>query len=106
MNDEAMSPLRRRMIEDMTIRNVGCDPSRFIHRHLLCRDGFVFGRAAIDIRYSKTICVPHHVAAGKFLGMPWGRQPARHFICPIAHGAWTEPRDLSSSSMAGSWPRS
>src|SRR5262249_8058075 len=41
-----------------------------------------------------------HVAAGKFLGAPWGRQAARHFICPIAHGAWTEPCGLFSSSMA------
>src|SRR5438094_4871631 len=41
-----------------------------------------------------------HVAAGNFLGAPCGRQAARHFICPIAHGAWTEPCDLSSSSMA------
>src|SRR5262245_50661809 len=40
------------------------------------------GRAAIDICHGKTVCVAHHVAAGKFLGAPWGRKVARHFAGP------------------------
>ena len=44
--------------------------------------GFDLGRAAIDICHGKTVCVPHHVTAGKFLGAPWGRKVARHFAGP------------------------
>src|SRR2546430_11215034 len=54
--------------------------SRFIHRHLLCFYGFGLGQAAIHVCHGKTVCVPHHVAAGKFVGMPWGRKATSHSI--------------------------
>jgi hypothetical protein len=37
---------------------------------------------SIHICYRKTVCVPHDVAAGKFLGAPWGRKTARHSTSP------------------------
>ena len=57
-------------------------PSRFIHRHLFCLHGFGLSRATIDICHRKARCVPHYVAAGKFLCTPGGRKTARHFNRP------------------------
>src|SRR5260370_19860441 len=74
----------------------GCDPSRFIHRHLLCLHGLVLGRAAIDICYSKTVCVPHHVAPRKFLGTPWRRKVARHSVTSSASSLKTGAKSEQS----------
>src|SRR2546425_6774800 len=64
--------------------DVRCDPSRFIHRHLLYLHGFGLGRTAIDVCHGKTVCVPHHVAAGKFVGVPWGGKATSHSITSLA----------------------
>src|SRR5262249_18745748 len=42
------------------------------------------GRTAVDTCHGKTVCVPHYVAAGKFVGAPWGRKMARHSITSSA----------------------
>src|SRR5262249_55347695 len=60
------------------------DATRFIHRHLLCLQGFGLGRTAIDVCHGKTVCVPHHIASEKFVGVPWGRQAASHSITSSA----------------------
>jgi hypothetical protein len=73
-------------------------PSRFIHRHLLCLYGFGLGGAAIDICYGKTVCVPYHVAARKFLGTPRGRKTARHSIS-------RRPLAVSLSELGGNLSR-
>src|SRR5215471_8445033 len=52
--------------------------------HLLCLQGFGLGRTAIDVCHGKTVCVPHHIASGKFVGVPWGRQAASHSITSSA----------------------
>src|SRR5262249_21476457 len=68
--------------------------SRFIHRHLLCLHGLGLGRTAVDICHGKTVCVPHYVAAGKFVGAPWGRKVARHSITSSASNC----RELGTST--------
>src|SRR5262249_57035579 len=75
------------------------DTSRFIHRHLLCLQGFGLGRTAIDVCHGKTVCVPHHIASGKFVGVPWGRQAASHSITSSARSK-SDSLSFSPSALA------